>query len=96
MNIVQQASDEKIQVPNQADDVEGDDEASERSSIDEKESLEEKLLKLCDEIENANGTKSSDYESSVDLTCQEKKFQRNTSVKVKQSDCATRLIMEIA
>lgn len=76
VNLVEKASDvksdAKIQVQKQTDDDGADDGASGCSSI-EKEVLQSELLKLCFEIENANGTKSSGDESSVDLTYQEER-----------------------
>lgn len=61
VNVVQPLSD-KIQVPNQV--------ASGISSTDDSDSLHNEMLKLCYEIENANGT-ASDF--SVDSSDQEDK-----------------------
>lgn len=62
------------------------DEVSVCSSIEnveeeEKASLHSEMLKLCDEIENANGTKD-DEDSSVDLTYQEDSTLRSIMAKV--------------
>lgn len=87
MNVVQKSTDVKfeseIQVQNHIDDVGGDVGESGCSSINENESLESELIKLCQEINNANGTNSSGDEASVDLTYQEGKVAKNSVDKVK-------------
>lgn len=80
VSVAQQAVDAKFQVPNQTDYDDGA--ALARSLHDEKESLQSEMLKLCNEIENANGTSSSSNSSSVDLTYQEEKDPKNIVDKV--------------
>lgn len=62
-----------------------DENASGGSSVDEDSSLRDEMMRLCDEITNANRTKESDVEdSSVDLTCQDEQFFRGITEKVKE------------
>lgn len=80
------AADDKIQVPNQIEDGAG---ASDCSSLDDANSLHDELMKLCSEIEHANGKKTSsdDYSSSVDLMYQEERRLRNAIDKVRRGSC---------
>lgn len=80
VNVAQQTSDAKFQVQNPIT-VDGASECS--SDVDDKESLQSEMLKLCGEIANANGTNSSANESSVDLTHQEEEVLQNIIDKVK-------------
>lgn len=60
-----------------------DDRASDCTSVDEKESLQSDMLKLCNEIDNAiGGSMNSRDNSSVDLTYQEEKAFQNIIDKV--------------
>lgn len=90
LNVARTAADDKIQVPNQIDVGAG---ASDCSSLDDASSLQDELMKLCSEIENANGKKASsdDYSSTVDLTYQEERHLRNAIDKVRRGSCRWRL-----
>lgn len=80
VNVAQQASDAEFQVQNPIT-VGAASECS--SDDDDEESLQSEMFKLCGEIENANGTKLTSVESSVDLTYQEDKVLQNMIDKVK-------------
>lgn len=83
--ITQQTSDAKIQVANQTNynDENDNETASACSTIDGgEESLQSEMLKLCNEIGNANGKVLSSAASSVDLTYQEAKDLKNIVDKV--------------
>lgn len=85
MNVAQSApDDDKIQVPNQIDDGAG---ASDCSSLDDAESLQDELMKLCSEIEKANRVSSGDDDSSSD---QEERQLRCVADKVRRDKMTTR------
>lgn len=92
--IPRQTSDAKFQAPNHADD--DDDEAeSACSTVDgEEDSLQSEMLKLRNEIENANGKVLSSAASSVDLTYQETKNLKNIVDKV-CSECEAHLMKTV-
>lgn len=84
VHVYPQTGEIKIQVVNQDD---CDDNASEFSMVEgENESLESDILKLCSEIENANGVAASDSGgdgSPLDLTYREEKTLQSIIDKVK-------------